>query len=744
MFFYPLKQKQKSKKIRQFSLKLKLGILAFFVLIYPNLALARTFNPSDIIDDGDLTDKNALSKTAIQKFLERENSVLARYSQEVDGKAMTAAEIIWTIGQKHNINPKFLLTTLEKEQSLIHKTQATEKALDWATGYSCYGNTCKDKYRGFYNQLEASAETQQIYWNKAGQFSFKVGQTTKSLDGYSVTPQNKATANLYIYTPYVGYSPELGVTAPYGGNRLFWRIWHRYFSDQKFLDGQVLTDNSNYWLVSNNTKKKFASKELFLTDYKLSDAIFTSAKDLAAYPDGSPINFTENSLVKSSVTGQMFLLADGQKRLIVDQTSLALLADFRIAVTENEVPTVNEALIANYPLGPTITATSVYPQGKLFKDETGQIWQIKDGLKHAVDAVVWKNNFNSQEPEIGTAADLGKYPTGDPVKLKDGTFVLVDNKYYLITAGERMRIEDSGIFDRVFGPDKKDSALKVSQALLEIHGASDVIDYIDDTITDPIGNSQNPNPAGETNALSASLNSMKPEGLIMVTGNTATVTMKFKNNGTTTWQNSNVYLKITDAGKTTSSFAIPEKISPAETNIASSQLATFTFNLTAPINQAGLLTQEMTLFYNQNGTPAKITSIAKFIIVKPAVTGQIIKNTIPVSIKKTTRTSVIIRIKNTSNITWQAKKTTLGVFSIDGLTSQFYDKKDWLSKDVAAIPIGKKIVKPGETAEFRFILDPRPINKGSYTMILKLKLSDKGQAVFIDGQDQFEQEIIVK
>jgi len=259
---------------KNFLLKLRIGILAFFIfsaliLNGPLQVQARTFNPNNIITDQELLNKDSLSKAAIQKFLERKDSVLARYSQIIEGEALTAAEMIWTIGQKHGINPKFLLTTLEKEQGLIHKNQATEKALDWATGYGCYGGGCKEKYRGFYNQVEASAETQQIYWQKAGQFAFNVGQTTTSFDGYKVTPANKATANLYIYTPYVGYAPELGVTAPYGGNKLFWRIWQRYFTNQKFLDGQVVTRGGDYWLIKDNQKRKFISKDLFLTDYKI-------------------------------------------------------------------------------------------------------------------------------------------------------------------------------------------------------------------------------------------------------------------------------------------------------------------------------------------------------------------------------------------------------------------------------------------------------------------------------------------
>ena len=264
MVYCKIQPKIKTKISQKIMFKLRTSLLALFVLLIPLSSQARTFDPNNIITDEELLAKDSLSQAAIQAFLTRENSVLAAYSQTVEGKAMTAAEMIWQVSQKHGVNPKFLLTTLEKEQSLIHKSTATAKALDWATGYGCYGGGCKEKYQGFYNQIEAAVETQQIYWEKAGQLNFKVGQTTDSFDNFPVTPANRATANLYIYTPYVGYSPELGVLAPYGGNRLFWQIWHRYFSHQKFLDGQVITDGANYWLIQNNQKRKFASRELFL------------------------------------------------------------------------------------------------------------------------------------------------------------------------------------------------------------------------------------------------------------------------------------------------------------------------------------------------------------------------------------------------------------------------------------------------------------------------------------------------
>ena len=716
--------------------------MAFFVLLGP-VAQARTFNPHNIITDQELIDKNTLSQTAIQKFLERENSVLSRFSQIVNGEVLKASAIIWQISQKHNINPKFLLTTLEKEQALISRSQATEKALDWATGYGCYGGGCNEKYRGFYNQVEASAETQEIYNQKAGQFNFKVGATTHTFDGYPVTPQNQATANLYIYTPYVGNSPELGVNNNYGGNRLFWRIWHRYFSNQKFLDGQVITFNGEYYLIAQNTKRKFASRELFLKDYDENEAITVSSGDLATYPSGQPINFANNTVIKAAETGQIFLIDENQRRLVTDSSALALLADFHLAIAETEIPAVSESQLTTYTFGATITPSSIYPQGKLFRDETGQIWQVKDGLKHSVDGVVWQNRLADKTPELTTSSGLNQYPTGAPLKLKDGTFVLANGGYYLISNGERMKIQDESIFNRVFGLSKKDNALPVSAALLEVHAAGEMIDYIDDTIQDSAPSTAQ---TGTSGSYSASFDSMTPDGLIMVNGQTQSVTVNFKNTGSTIWENNNVWLELSDQGKTSSSFGVDEKNNFSQSTASSSQIASFTFNLTAPTDQSGLLTQEFNLYYDKSGTKTKIASVGKFIIVKAGLSAQILEHNIPVAVRNTWRPlAITMKIQNTSADTaWLARKTALEIYNLDGSTSYFYDPNDWVRKEVAAVAINKTYVKPGEVGEFKFTIDPRNIKKGTHYLNIQLKLLDQdGKQVYLDGRLEWHREIRV-
>lgn len=740
MAFATYSHKTKIKKSKSLARRLSLSILVLFILS-PVFADARTFDPNNIITDQELFNKNSLSKTAIQKFLERENSVLSRYSQVVNGRTLTGAEIIFEISQRWGINPKFLLTNLEKEQGLISKSQATEKALDWAMGYSCFNGGCDEKHRGLYNQLDAAAETQLIYVQKSSQWQFRPGVTTVTNDGYAVTPANQATANLYVYTPHVGNAPELGIIKPYGANKLFWRIWQRYFSNQKYLDGQVVKHNGEYYLIKDNQKRKFASQEIFLADYQESDAINASAKDLGAYPTGANIEFPNNTLVRSASTGYAYLLTDLTKRPLADDSALAMLSDFRLAVSASEIPEVSEVKLAGYKPGSFISNTTVFPQGKLFKDPSGQIWLIQDGAKKKVETQIWQEKFNSAFAESISQGVIDAYAEGDDVKLDDGTFVVNGGKYYLISQGARMRIDDLSIFDRIFGVDKKNNALQVSTATLLAHDAGETIDYVDDTIVDPI-TPTSPTTPTVTTGFGGSFASMDPSSLLMVGGQEEFVTIGFKNTGSATWNNNNVYIKTTDRDADTNSFGAPEKVYLNESSVTTGQVGTFTIRLTAPTDQIGIITEDFSL-YNSSGT--KITSIGKFIIIRSGDSAQIVEHNLPVAVRNTWKPiDVTMKIKNTSeDITWLSRRTALEVYNSDGTSSIFYDPNDWVREEVAAVPINASYIKPGEVGEFKFTIDPRNIKPNTYILGFRLRLLDKDKDIYLNGRDEWRREIRV-
>ena len=399
------KTKQKYNHAYIFTLEI---FLVFFLLFGcpTRPVFAWTFDPNNILSDQELKDKQSLSKSAIQVFLEWKNSALKNFREIVNGTNKTAGEILWEVAQANNVSPKFLLAMLEKEKGLIQKSQATQKDFDWATGYSCHSGQCNEKYKGFFNQVESTAITQNIYFDRAAQFSFQRGVSAKTNDGYIVTQANQATANLYIYTPYIGYAPDYGYknietgVGKFGANYLFWQIWTRFFSDKKIPNGFVVKNQDNYWLIENGKKRKYATKEIYLKDQKDADAVFIAPDTLGAYEDGPQIHFSNNTLVRSSTNNQVFLIIDQVRRPIVDNSLSTL----------DEIPVVENSKIENYPIGNPITSTTAYPLGKLFQNDSGTIYLVKDSMKYLVSPDVWKINFNKTLPEKTTNENLEKYP----------------------------------------------------------------------------------------------------------------------------------------------------------------------------------------------------------------------------------------------------------------------------------------------------------------------------------------------
>lgn len=694
-------------------------------------AVAVVFNPHRILSDAELRDAESLSATAIQQFLEQKGSVLSTFIETVEGEQLSAAQIVYRVGTRTGISPKFLLAVVEREKGLLRKNSATTKQsdLDWATGYSCFAGSCNEKYRGFFNQVDSTAITQNIYVERASSFTYQVGKPANTRDGFTVTPENQATASLYIYTPYVGHSPELGITNGLGGNRLFHNIWQQFFTDAKYPEGLILTDGTAYWKIEQGAKRKFASADLFLADYRTDQAIPVSAKIIAAYPDGPDIRFANHTVVRSAASGQALLLADGQQRPIMEESVLAKLSDVRLAVnTFSEIPQVAAELLQPYSLGTPITAQIAYPQGKLFADETGAFWWVQDSLRHPTDLAVRQVNFANRPPEPTTSSALAAYPLGSPVKLSDGS--LVKNpagNFYLITTGERRKITSVNLAVTLFGSARVTAAVVVSDDLLTLHGAGLNIDYIDDTIADPPAPAPAPasTPAPVVPRFAVENLAVTPGSLVGLMGQTITVAASVTNAGNTTWQGGDVTLKMN--GATPLRFA--------ENLVPPGHPATFTGPLTFT-SSPGLQPQTFTI---AGPDGEAIARFAKYALLKPAVAADVVSHTLPVAIKNTWRPlPVVVKLKNASaDQAWTSAKTALRLTGPNGNASPFYDPADWLKPDVPAVPIKTKTVKPSETGEFRFTLRPRGVKPGVYELHFKLELRDAGKDVLINNREEW-------
>lgn len=224
------------------------------------------FNPGNIISDEQFFDGNAMSTEEVQAFLDEQGSECTgktclksatfatetreatKYCTEykTTGK-QNAATIITAAARSCSISPKVLLTMLQKEQQLITATKPKQTQYQSAMGLSCPDDdACDTQYQGFFKQVFGSAERYQYYVHHEDDYGYHAGQLNyvqynplPECGGSQVYIENKATALLYIYTPYQPNIAALQAGAGEGdacsayGNRNFSLIYSGWFGDPR-------------------------------------------------------------------------------------------------------------------------------------------------------------------------------------------------------------------------------------------------------------------------------------------------------------------------------------------------------------------------------------------------------------------------------------------------------------------------------------------------------------------------------
>ncbi|MGV8082753.1 MAG: hypothetical protein AB2L09_03830 [Coriobacteriia bacterium] len=250
----PVLRVRRGVKIR-ISMALVMLTCAIFALGFTK-AYAATFDPTRIISDENFRASACLSPQDIQSFLARYNSVLATASapRHSDGSIAPVSQLIWEVSQEFEINPKVLLVTLQKEQSLIEATTATQTRLDWALGFGCPDGVAVENrdpaYKGLGNQIWWAARYLNRYCEDSTHWTYPwtVGKiktvsspvlnadNTITLTNIDLVPANLCTYKLYLYTPHIGGVAPYGDQntlrlATFGGNGLFWKLYWKYFGD---------------------------------------------------------------------------------------------------------------------------------------------------------------------------------------------------------------------------------------------------------------------------------------------------------------------------------------------------------------------------------------------------------------------------------------------------------------------------------------------------------------------------------
>jgi hypothetical protein len=195
-----LKKKEAQRTIlRRIVLAFCLFNSQFSILNFAS-ALVEPFNPALFITDEEFNDAGAMNCEQVQAFLNERKGVLKTYAS--DGRP--AAQIICENAARFSVNPRLLLTMMQKEMGLLTDTQPNEGALNWAMG--CGPGW--DSTRGFALNVECGARTLRRNFDRPG-----LGQ--EIIEG--MTPANRGTLALFRYTEHIE------------GNKDFFDIWTRYF-----------------------------------------------------------------------------------------------------------------------------------------------------------------------------------------------------------------------------------------------------------------------------------------------------------------------------------------------------------------------------------------------------------------------------------------------------------------------------------------------------------------------------------
>ncbi|UTX52784.1 LGFP repeat-containing protein [Leucobacter aridicollis] len=290
-----------------------LALVAMVALLLPNASAAPAeaapvtgFEAGNIISDTLFYDGNAMTAAQVQTFLNKRvpECWLGRPGYEVGKQVMwggpttlaskctkdyvaktqtrasnaycaayagggneTVAQIIAKVGKACGVSQQALLVMLEKEQGLITDPWPNNAQYSSAMGYACPdsgpGGTanCDPKKGGFFEQVYGAAWQLKVYEAFPNNYNYKPYATSfirwdteVSCGGKDVYLENRATAALYIYTPYQPNKASLDAGWGEGdecssyGNRNFFNLFKAWFgtpNGQFEATGKIL----DYWTV---------------------------------------------------------------------------------------------------------------------------------------------------------------------------------------------------------------------------------------------------------------------------------------------------------------------------------------------------------------------------------------------------------------------------------------------------------------------------------------------------------------
>jgi LysM repeat protein len=330
---------------------------------------------------------------------------------------ISAAQLIHDVARACGINPRVLLVKLQKEQGLITSSDPSPRAYDFALGMDCPDTPsgCSAASAGFFWQLYKGAGQLNYYSNPAGPFTWlKVGSTVSILyqagrpecGRKQFVLQNKATAALYYYTPYVPNQAALDNLYGLGdrcsayGNRNFWRFFSDWFGSPIGGGFLLRAARGDTFLIVNEVKYRIPDEELLGSLAPLGP-IGEISKD---YLDSFTTVGDITPLVKSAAADEYFFVDQGKR---VKFESCELVASFGLNC--GSAVTLTSPQMSALAIGGDVTSVVVGASNDRYLVEGGTLREILNDASAAEASVPFTG-----VPTIRRAA-VNYLPVGKPI-----------------------------------------------------------------------------------------------------------------------------------------------------------------------------------------------------------------------------------------------------------------------------------------------------------------------------------------
>ncbi|HLD31928.1 MAG TPA: serine hydrolase [Patescibacteria group bacterium] len=420
-------------------------LLGFVLLAQPLFALAeesQSFNPNFIISDDELQNYRSMSRTDIQSFLESQNSPLAEHwTKDLDNKRQKAADIIYQAAQTHKINPQYLLVKLQKEQSLITDPDPKQSQFDWATGY------------GVCDNCSTSDPEVAKHRGFATQVDSAAGIMRWYYDHYLLETWIKKANSIYVIDGQT-VSPATAATAflytytPHIlGNKNFWKLWTTWFS-QTYPDGSLLQANESpdIYLIANGQKRLITNLSVFLSRFDPKMVIRVRSEVLTSFPAGPDLSFPNYSLLK--VAGNYYLIDGDYARPFANSSLIQ-----KFGYHPDEIIVADSTDLQNYKIGKTIENTTADIAGRLVRlGKNGPLYYLKDNAYQEIsDPQIAAINYPGLKATIVTSQELSNYQPGSAALFKDGTLVgqRGGSKIYVVENGKLRHLTSEDTFNQL-------------------------------------------------------------------------------------------------------------------------------------------------------------------------------------------------------------------------------------------------------------------------------------------------------